>query len=124
MDQGDGPHRVLGKWYPAKALLCHVVKDEVHRGGVCLALVAELVAETEAARIEVGADGDALSCRRVKQQVVNQEVVILEDDRLLHGFADGDLFPVIEPAPRVHDEENLLGKQGTIGEGGKSILRN
>ena len=108
VNQGDRPHRMLRKRNHADFILRHIGKNKIHGSRVCLALSAQLIAQAESAGIKVGVDGYAFLRGCVEQQVMNQEVVILQDQRFCQCFTNGNFLPVVKAASRMDDEKYLL----------------
>lgn len=116
VDESDGPVRMFVEGDAVQCRVAHVVKDEVHRGGVALAFLAELVAEAEAARVEVDVERGVLAAAGLFHDVVDEEVAVLDDHGLGSDVADGDFGAVVETAAGMRDEEDLAREEREIGE--------
>ena len=114
--KGDVPVRMLVKGDAVQGRVAHIVEDEVHRGGVALVLLAELVAEAEAARVEVDIEIGVFSATGLGHDLVDEEVSVLNDHGLSGDVTDRHLRTVIEAAAWMRDEEDLARKEWNVGK--------
>ena len=116
VDEGDVPMRMLVKGDAMQGRVAHVVEDEVHRGGVALVLLAELVAEAEAARVEVDIEIGVFSATGLGHDLVDEEVSVLDDHGLSGDVANRHFSTVVEAAAGMCDEENLAREEWNVGK--------